>query len=158
MAGIFNKIMDFVGLENEEAQAVGYNYDTYSGTDYSYGYDEQEYEQEAQPSAKKSSKNNKVISMVSQAQQRLVIYQPTDCRDSQNMIDNLCNRKPVIANLEGLDYDSAQRVVDIMSGALYALGGEVYTVSNAIYVFTPKNTDVTSNNTDVMRTKSSLND
>ena len=65
--------------------------------------------------------------------------------DTQNIIDNLKSRKPVIVNMEELDLDCAQRILDFMAGAIYALNGTIYKISRGIFVVAPTNYDVIGN-------------
>ena len=45
---------------------------------------------------------------------KVVVYQPLSFDDTQNIIDNLKNRKPIVVNLDSLDADLAQRVLDFI--------------------------------------------
>jgi FtsZ-interacting cell division protein YlmF len=65
---------------------------------------------------------------------RMVVFQPQTYEDTQTIIDNLKTRKPVIVNLENLNVDVAQRVLDFISGAIYALDGSVRKVSKGIFL------------------------
>ena len=54
---------------------------------------------------------------------KMIVYHPVSYEDTQNIIDNIKNRKPVIVNMEELEIDCAQRILDFLSGAVYALNG-----------------------------------
>ncbi|MGI6160487.1 MAG: cell division protein SepF [Christensenellales bacterium] len=137
MASIIDKFLDYIGLEEEPAE------ESVLEQDEKFYEEEPVYKNEPRP------KRGKVVnihqSTAQNANAKLIIYQPLTYEDTQNMIDNLRNRKPVIANLESLDHDMAQRVIDIMSGAMYALGGNIHKVSSGIYVFAPESVDVAGN-------------
>ena len=75
----------------------------------------------------------------------MVVYQALTYDDTQNIIDNLKNRKPIIVNLDSLEQDLAQRVLDFMSGAVYALDGTIQKVSRSIFVLVPSNIDIVGN-------------
>ena len=70
---------------------------------------------------------------------KMVLYKPMCYEDSQNIVDNLRARKPVIVNMVDLDRDCAQRVVDFIAGAVYALDGGIKKVAYGIFVITPNN-------------------
>ena len=76
---------------------------------------------------------------------RMIVYQPKSNEDTQDIIDNLKARKPVVVNLEEMDNDIAQRVLDFVSGAVYALNGNIKKVARGIFVVAPSNVDITTN-------------
>ena len=96
----------------------------------------------------------KVVGMASNNKMKMIVYQPMTYDDTQNIIDNLKNRKPVIVNLESLDLDVAQRILDFMSGAAYALNGNIHKVSKGIFILGPTNVDITGNIPDDLQGKS----
>ena len=73
------------------------------------------------------------------------MYQALTYDDTQAIVDNLKNRKPIIVNLDSLEQDLAQRVLDFMSGAVYALDGTIQKVSRSIFVLVPSNIDIVGN-------------
>lgn len=81
---------------------------------------------------------------------RMVVFQPQTYEDTQTIIDNLKARKPVIVNLESLNVDVAQRVLDFISGAIYALDGSVRKVSKGIFLLAPKGIDISGNFTSAL--------
>lgn len=86
---------------------------------------------------------------------KMIVYHPISYEDTQNIIDNLKSRKPVIVNMEELEIDCAQRILDFMAGAIYALNGSIYKISRGIFVVAPTNYDIIGNDessdyTDVM--------
>ena len=79
---------------------------------------------------------------------KMIVYHPVSYEDTQAIIDNLKNRKPVIVNMEELEVDSAQRILDFLSGAVYALIGTMCKISRGIFVVAPNNYDVVGNGED----------
>ena len=76
---------------------------------------------------------------------RMVVFQPQTYDDTQTIIDNLKSGKPVIVNLETLNPDIAQRVLDFIGGAIYALDGSVRKVSKGIFLLAPEGIDIAGN-------------
>lgn len=76
---------------------------------------------------------------------RMVVFQPQTYDDTQTIIDNLKAHKPVIVNLETLNPDIAQRVLDFIGGAIYALDGSVRKVSKGIFLLAPEGVDIAGN-------------
>ncbi len=75
---------------------------------------------------------------------KMVVYHPVSYEDTQNIIDNLKSRKPVIVNMEELEIDCAQHT-GLYGGAIYALDGTIYKISRGIFVVAPTNYDVIGN-------------
>lgn len=75
----------------------------------------------------------------------MIIYKPLSYEDGQNIVDNLCARKPVIVNMVDLDREIAQRVVDFIAGAVYAQNGSIRKVSYGIFVIVPSNVSLVGN-------------
>ena len=95
--------------------------------------------------SKSAAANSNVVNLPSAAQQKMIVYHPISYEDTQNIIDNLKSRKPVIVNMEDLELDCAQRILDFMAGAIYALNGTIYKISRGIFVVAPTNYDVIGN-------------
>ena len=93
----------------------------------------------------KTAASSNVVNLPSAAQQKMSVYHPISYEDTQNIIDNLKSRKPVIVNMEELELDCAQRILDFMAGAVYALNGTIYKISRGIFVVAPTNYDVIGN-------------
>lgn len=79
---------------------------------------------------------------------KMIVYHPVSYEDTQIIIDNLKNRKPVIVNMEELEVDCAQRILDFLSGAVYAVNGTMCKISRGIFVVAPNNYDVVGNEND----------
>jgi len=142
MAGILNKLMDFIGIEDAEMDDV-YEDDYFNGEDVMDDNVVSIGNRGRRRSAATGSGN--VVSLPTAAQMKMVVYHPVSYEDTQNIIDNLKSRKPVIVNMEELEIDCAQRILDFMAGAIYALNGTIYKISRGIFVVAPTNYDVIGN-------------
>lgn len=148
MAKFFNKILDYIGLEeefDEEEAVMDVQQEAQPQRSRSTFYqEEQQPQQVVSRSRKKETKEQgKVLNMYkNNGSNTMIIFRPSSCEDASTMIDSLKCKKPVIANFETIDHDQAQRILDIMSGAMYALCGTVHKVSGQIYVFAPDTIDV----------------
>jgi cell division inhibitor SepF len=83
---------------------------------------------------------------------KVVLVEPTSYDEVQSICDDFKSKKPIIINFEDMDKDVARRMVDFISGAVYALDGTIQKVSNGIVLVAPSNVDVLGN------IKSSLGD
>lgn len=70
------------------------------------------------------------------------VMKPASFDDVRDICDTILSKKVVILNMEGLDLSVAQRIIDFMSGACYAVDGNLQKVSNYIFAITPKSIDI----------------
>ena len=83
-----------------------------------------------------------VVSMATGAKQEVVLFRPASFNDTSKAADDLRNRKAVLLNLENVDKAMSRRVVDFLSGCVYAVDGSVKKVAQSAYIFCPHNMDV----------------
>ena len=83
-----------------------------------------------------------VVSMATSSKQEVVLFRPTSFNDTSKAADDLRNRKAVLLNLENVDKAMSRRVVDFLSGCVYAVDGSVKKVAQSAYLFCPHNMDV----------------
>ena len=70
------------------------------------------------------------------------IMKPTRFDDSQDICDMLIDERATVVNLEGIDLALAQRIMDFISGAVYALNGKIHQISGLIFIVSPENVDI----------------
>ena len=85
--------------------------------------------------------NGQVLSMGS-GKQEVVLFHAKSFEDAAKAADELRRRKAIILNMENVDKTLTRRVVDFLSGAIYALDGSVKKIAQATYLFCPHNMDV----------------
>ena len=89
--------------------------------------------------------DSKVLSMNSTAntnKQEVVLFRPGSFNDTSKAADDLRTHKAVIVNMENVDKAMARRVVDFLSGCVYALDGDVKKIAQSAYLFCPHNMDI----------------
>lgn len=134
MTAIMNKVLDLFGVDTGEEEY------------------EEEYEEEVEQEDEEVEENkyfwnrrsNKVVNMPQTNQVKMVISQPTTFEQSQAICNLLKEKKSVIVNLEYVNKEQARRIVDVISGAVYALDGHIQKVSNSIFLIAPYNYDITN--------------
>ena len=139
MAGaIMDKIWGVIGMNNnnqseaEEPDNDDYDVDTYDN------YEEEEEDR------KFFGRKGKVVP-ISQAQSvKMVISQPTSFEQSEEICSLLKEKKSVIVNLEYVNKEVARRIVDFISGGVYALDGHIQKISNSIFLIAPTNYEITN--------------
>ena len=86
--------------------------------------------------------SGQVLNMSSSNKQEVVLFRPGSFNDTSKAADDLRNRKAVIVNMENVDKAMARRVVDFLSGCVYALDGDVKKIAQSAYLFCPHNMDI----------------
>lgn len=74
------------------------------------------------------------------------LFTPKNFADVQVLIDHLRNHEPEIVELKGIDGETGQRMLDFLSGAIYALGGSMQPISDqeTIFLLTPTGVSISS--------------
>ena len=93
------------------------------------------------PAPAAPSFGGQVLNMNS-GKQEVVLFHAKTFDDAAKAADELCKRKAVILNMENVDKALTRRVVDFLSGSVYALDGRVKKVAQSTYLFCPHNMDV----------------
>lgn len=70
------------------------------------------------------------------------IMKPSSFEDSQDICDMLLTGRAVVVNLEGFDPMDAQRIMDFISGSVYAINGKLHQISKYIFIFSPDTIDI----------------
>lgn len=137
MAGVLmNKVWDLFGMDKETEEYDDENI---------YEYEEDE-DEEILEDKKIFGRKNKVVPM-QQTQTnsiKMVISQPTSFEQSDEICAFIKEKKSVIVNLEYVNKDVARRIVDFISGGVYALDGYIQKVSNSIFLVAPSNYEITN--------------
>ena len=70
------------------------------------------------------------------------VFSPTAYQDVETIIDAIKSGKNTVVHLTELKTETAKRVLDMLSGAIYALGGGVYEMGNNVFMFSPAGVEV----------------
>ena len=73
---------------------------------------------------------------------KMILLEPRAFSESQQIADHLKKRNTVVVNMKRVTPDQAKRIVDFLSGTVYALGGDLQKIGGGIFLCTPKNVDV----------------
>ena len=150
MSDLINKVMNFMGIgdaaeEEEEFLEEEKQEDFYTPVSkpkvndgYSYSH---------------SSKKSKVVNIHATTQLKVVVLQPTTYSDATEIAGHLKSKKPVVVNLEKLDKETARKIVDFLSGAVFALDGSMQKVSNGILLLVPYTMGIMGDFSDELKTQ-----
>lgn len=84
------------------------------------------------------------------ANMEVCVVKPTSVDDSREITETLLAGRTVILNLEGMDLEIAQRIIDFISGATFAISGNLQKISNYIFLVTPTNVDISGDLQDLL--------
>lgn len=90
--------------------------------------------------------------------QEVCIFKPASIEDSREIAETLLQGKAVVINFEGLHVEIAQRIIDFISGACYALDGNLQKISNYIFIATPPSVDISGDFQEIFDENSSAFD
>lgn len=73
---------------------------------------------------------------------KMILLEPRAYSESQQIADHLKKRNTVVVNMKRVTPDQAKRIVDFLSGTVYAIGGDLQKIGGGIFLCTPKNVNV----------------
>ncbi|MGM8364211.1 cell division protein SepF [Virgibacillus sp. W0181] len=97
---------------------------------------------------KQEGKNVVNLSKIQQPSSRVVLCEPRSYDEAQEIADNIVNRRAVVINLQRVDHVQAKRIVDFLSGTVYAVKGDIQKLGSETFLCTPDNVDVTGSITE----------
>ncbi len=142
---IVNKMLNLIGFETQDE----YEEELIGNSEFSNSQLLEEEETETFDGGKR----NKVVKIHTTAQLKLVVMSPESFEDARDIANHLKNKKPVVINLESVDRSISQKIVDFLSGAVYALDGNIQKVSNGIFLIAPYNVGIMGDFKDELRSK-----
>ncbi|MDR0293384.1 MAG: cell division protein SepF [Oscillospiraceae bacterium] len=89
-----------------------------------------------------SAKSDKVLSIHTTTQLQVVVVQPEHFESASDIANHLLERHTVVLNLEKANKEATRRLVDFLSGVVYAQHGKIKPVARSTYIITPSNIDI----------------
>ena len=106
-----------------------------------FGNKEEENEEDNELySGKKSSKD--ALNSLSGDGNKMILFEPRAYSESQQIANYLKSSNAVIVNLKRVTPDQAKRIVDFLSGTLYAIEGGLQKLGGGIFLCTPSTVPV----------------
>jgi cell division inhibitor SepF len=90
-------------------------------------------------------RNNNIVSLpsVEPHGMEVCVSKPIDFNTCQEISDIILSGRAAIINFDAVTTQEAQRIIDFVSGACYAVNGSARQISNTIVIVTPSNIDIT---------------
>lgn len=166
--GVFDKFLDIMKLNDDDYDDDELYDDEFDDDEFDdkprrslFGKkNRDDYDDFDMPSEKKfspagGSAANKVTPMRQPSARRnsnmeVCVVKPTSVDDSREITETLLAGRTVILNLEGMDLEIAQRIIDFISGATFAISGNLQKISNYIFLVTPTNVDISGDLQDLL--------
>lgn len=94
-------------------------------------------------SNKQNSKRSQVIT-ANDAPSKITIVEPRVYSESMNIAKYIIANNTVLINFHLLEENQARRIVDFLTGTVYALDGDIQRVGNEIFLCTPPSIEIDS--------------
>lgn len=105
-----------------------------------------------------SRNNRNVVSIHTNKNMRVVVCEPERFDEVQALADHLKNRRQIILNFESTPPEISQRIIDFVSGTVYALDGQSQQLGKNIFLFAPSNIEITKDHRALMRKPTNIPD
>ena len=106
------------------------------------GSDSNDYEEEIKEEEYYKVSREEYMDENGTAGSKMMLLEPRAYSESQQIADYLKERNAVVVNLKRVTPDQAKRIVDFLSGTLYAIGGDLQKLGGGIFLCTPNNVNV----------------
>lgn len=163
--GVLDKFLDAIKLSDDD----DYDEDDFFDDEFEDDYEEErpkkslfkreksvyEDEEDDYEIKKQARMNSKVTPMRQPARKNapameVCVIKPNKMEDSREITETLLGGRTVILNLEGIDLEDAQRIIDFISGATFAIDGNLQKISNSIFLVTPAHVDISGDLQDLL--------
>ena len=101
-----------------------------------------EYVDDHQTDSDQKSQNVVNLTAMKQPTSKVVLSEPRTYSEAQGIADHIVNRRAVVINLERVDHDQARRIVDFLSGTVYAVNGDIQKLGIQTFLCTPDNVEI----------------
>lgn len=128
-------------------------------------YDEEDYYEEDETpvtSNSDTSRDTKVMSLVGNnkgqtVEKKIMIFEPRVFSDVKQIARRLLAGEATLVNFQRMDDDSAHRVVDFLSGVVFAVDGEIRRVGETIFLCTSSSFTIEGDLSGFGQSKNSFN-
>lgn len=143
--GVMNRFMNLLGLQDEE-EVVEREKITQD--------EEQEIETPSFEPRRNVKAANNVVSIHSQkSSNKVVLYEPRSYDEAQEIADHLKNRRSIVVNLQRIRKDQAMRIIDFLSGTVYAVNGTITKLGMNIFMCTPESIEIQGAITEILNSE-----
>lgn len=138
--GVMNRFMNFLGLQEEEEIVERERMSAQEDAELEVPNFE----------TRKNSRGNNVVSIHSQKNVKVILYEPRSYEEAQEIADHLRSHRAVVVNLQRVRNDQAMRIIDFLSGTIYALSGSISKIGGNIFLCTPDTVEIQGSITEIL--------
>lgn len=138
--GVMNRFMNFLGLQEEEEIVEREQISSRDGDDF----------EPVPVEPRKNQRAGNVVSIHSQKNVKVVLYEPRSYDEAQEIADHLRSHRTVVINLQRVRNDQAMKIIDFISGTVYALGGGISKIGGNIFMCTPDTVEIQGSITEIL--------
>ncbi len=138
-----NKMLGLIGLDQEEETEEEFLLDPQPKLP----------ERKSNVSLVQNAKKGKIVDIHATTQFQVVVMHAQKFDDVIDIADHLKTKKPVVVNMEQADPEMIRRMIDFISGVVYAIDGGIQKISKVILLVTPYNVEITGDLQDELRSK-----
>lgn len=141
--GVMNKFMNFLGLQEEQEVIERKKLPEEEEEIETPGFDKRK-------NIRNSNVMNNVVSIHAQKNVKVVLYEPRSYDEAQEIADHIRSHRSVVVNLQRIRKDQALRIIDFLSGTVYALNGGISKVGHNIFLCTPDTVEIQGSITEML--------
>lgn len=145
--GVMNRFMNFLGLQEEEEIVEREQ------------LDEPSMQEVETPSfeSRKNQRGSNVVSIHSQKNVKVILNEPRSYDEAQEIADHLRSHRTVVVNLQRVRKDQGMRIIDFLSGTVYALNGGISKIGENIFLCTPDTVEISGSITEILTEEQDYN-
>ena len=95
--------------------------------------------------AKSTRTSDAVKALNANKDSHLILFEPIAYSETQDIANYLKQKRAAVVNLHRLQKEQSKRVIDFLSGVIYAIEGDIQQIGPKIFLCTPKNIGVSGN-------------
>lgn len=138
------KFLNMMKLSDADDETEPFDEEYNEVTEEGYDSDEEEEDEEVSDSEEFDGNQGRVIQFHGKEEGESVkVIRAQTFNEAQIVAEFLKEGKTIVVNLEGIEIGKAQRIIDFIGGASFAVDGSLKAISNNIFIVAPGNIEVT---------------
>ncbi|TFB23284.1 cell division protein SepF [Filobacillus milosensis] len=126
-----------------------FDFEEYDEVEETVQHNERTHQHYREQPSNQDQKDN-IVSLTSvQNDAKMVLCEPTSYDETQSIADHLKKRQSIVVNLQRLDHQTGRRIVDFLSGTVYALNGNIQKLGQQTFLCTPEHVNISGNITEL---------
>ena len=93
-------------------------------------------------------RSNSTVDEENMRKNKMILFEPRAYSESSQIVDYLKNLNTVVVNLKRVTPDQAKRIIDFLTGGLYAMNGNLQKLGGGIFLCAPNNVNIEGKITD----------